>query len=158
MIIVMGGPEQQFKAQQIIYKRLLEEDQRSGTTKRERRLKVLFPIPNDMLGRVIGKGGAKIKELAGTSGARLRLVRPDNQVTNLVNPLGFVPSNLSVLTFERVAKEARFQQHCLCVTTTVSHLGWSHRRTAWGQLTGAFARHCKPQGPLSLKFQRTVHL
>jgi len=79
MIIIMGGPEQQFKAQQIIYKRLLEEDQRSGAAKRARRLKVLFMVPNDMLGRVIGKGGAKIKELAGTSGARLRLVRSDNQ-------------------------------------------------------------------------------
>ena len=40
MIIIMGGPEQQFKAQQIIYKRLLEEDQRSGAAKRARRLKV----------------------------------------------------------------------------------------------------------------------
>lgn len=77
-VIVMGNPDCQFKAQQMIYQRLVEEDARQGNRK-ERRMKVHFPVQSTMLGRVIGKGGSKIKELASTSGARLKLLRYEDE-------------------------------------------------------------------------------
>lgn len=39
-------------------------------------------LPVFSLGRVIGKGGTKIKELADTSGARLKLIRYDDEVND----------------------------------------------------------------------------
>eukprot|EP00039_Didymoeca_costata_P018611 m.334196 g.334196 ORF g.334196 m.334196 type:complete len:424 (+) comp17309_c0_seq1:62-1333(+) len=77
-IIVMGPPNIQFMAQQMIYQLLVDDDQRQGN-RRERRLKVHFAVPSSMLGRLIGKGGVKIKELAETSGARLKLIREEQQ-------------------------------------------------------------------------------
>jgi len=77
-VIVMGNPDCQFKAQQMIYSRLVDEDARQNNRK-ERRMKVHFPVQSTMLGRVIGKGGSKIKELATTSGARLKLLRYEDE-------------------------------------------------------------------------------
>jgi len=77
-IVVMGNPDCQFKAQQQIYLRLQDED-RKNNNRKERRMKVHFPVQSTMLGRVIGKGGAKIKELAATSGARLKLLRYEDE-------------------------------------------------------------------------------
>lgn len=76
-IFVMGSPNAQFRAQGMIYQLLCDDDQRQGN-RRERRLKVHFAVPNSMLGRLIGKGGQKIKELADTSGARLKLLRGED--------------------------------------------------------------------------------
>jgi len=77
-VIVMGNPDCQFKAQQMVYQRLVDEDSRQNNRK-ERRMKVHFPVQSTMLGRVIGKGGSKIKELAATSGARLKLLRYEDE-------------------------------------------------------------------------------
>ena len=77
-IVVMGNPDCQFKAQHLIYQRLQDED-RKNNNRKERRMKVHFPVQSTMLGRVIGKGGAKIKELAATSGARLKLLRYEDE-------------------------------------------------------------------------------
>lgn len=77
-IFVMGNPDCQFTAQQMIYERLVDED-RKNNNRRERRLKVHFPVQSSMLGRVIGKRGTKIKELATNSGARLKLLRYEDE-------------------------------------------------------------------------------
>lgn len=77
-IIVMGNPDCQFKAQQMIYERLVDEDKKNNNRK-ERRIKVHFPVHSSMLGRVIGKKGSKIKELSSTSGARLKLLRYEDE-------------------------------------------------------------------------------
>lgn len=77
-IVVMGNPDRQFKAQKMIYERLVEEDKKNGHRK-ERRLKVHYPVQSSMLGRVIGKKGQKIKEISNTSEARLKLLRYEDE-------------------------------------------------------------------------------
>jgi hypothetical protein len=89
-VIVMGTPEQQFKAQYRIHELMLSDDAlREGAHRSAsggvaagiggfpgagagaggpRRMKVHFHVPVNVLGSVIGKGGVKINEIATTSG------------------------------------------------------------------------------------------
>lgn len=86
-VIVIGTPEQQFKAQHRIYELMAADDARRGEGGRggggggrgPRRIKIHFHVPVSVLGSVIGKGGSKINEIATISGAKLNLIRWDDE-------------------------------------------------------------------------------
>mmetsp|Transcript_29345 Transcript_29345/g.76920 ORF Transcript_29345/g.76920 Transcript_29345/m.76920 type:complete len:377 (+) Transcript_29345:207-1337(+) len=87
-VIIMGNAEQQFNAQQRLYELLLAEDRRKAAQARKegrppkrnpRRMKVHYPVAVASLGSVIGKGGSKIEEIAKSSGAKLDLIRWEDE-------------------------------------------------------------------------------
>ena len=41
-------------------------------------MKLEMTVPGNCVGRVIGKGGAKIKEMTATSGAHLKIIRQED--------------------------------------------------------------------------------
>eukprot|EP00041_Stephanoeca_diplocostata_P031877 m.1003480 g.1003480 ORF g.1003480 m.1003480 type:complete len:454 (-) comp24044_c0_seq7:1129-2490(-) len=107
-IVVMGNPDAQFKAQQHIYQLLVREDQKHNL-QRVRRMKVHFPVPSNMLGRVIGKGGAKIKELSAQSGARLDLLRTGNEQDGEETPVEIFGNFQEVQAAQNLIRQIVFE-------------------------------------------------
>lgn len=93
-VVIIGTAEQQFQAQRRVYELLMADDRSKsaqaqkdgrGSRRAPRRMKVHYPVSVAALGSVIGKGGAKIEEIASNSGAKLNLLRwtdekPDDDV------------------------------------------------------------------------------
>eukprot|EP00054_Salpingoeca_dolichothecata_P003552 m.27419 g.27419 ORF g.27419 m.27419 type:complete len:585 (+) comp13946_c1_seq1:210-1964(+) len=79
-IIVTGHSDAQFKAQQLIYHKLQEAAMATANMgfggHLEPTLKVDISVPSALVGRIIGKGGARIKEIHRLSGAMLKVVNP----------------------------------------------------------------------------------
>ena len=71
--IVVGKPEAQFQAQQLIYKKLQEQE---GITQAATRAPAIpfsieVEVPEGCIGRLIGKGGSRIRQISDVSNTKL---------------------------------------------------------------------------------------
>ena len=70
-VTIVGSPESQWKAQYLICEKLREEGFASGLA--DIRLIVEIMVPSSQVGRIIGKGGANVRELQRVTGALIKL-------------------------------------------------------------------------------------
>jgi hypothetical protein len=70
-VTIIGAPESQWKAQYLICEKLREEGFASGLA--DIRLIVEIMVPSSQVGRIIGKGGANVRELQRVTGALIKL-------------------------------------------------------------------------------------
>lgn len=73
MVIIIGSPEGQFKAQGRIFAKLKEEN--FFTAKEEVKLETHIKVPSTAAGRVIGKGGKTVNELQNLTSAEVIVPR-----------------------------------------------------------------------------------
>eukprot|EP00043_Microstomoeca_roanoka_P027688 m.15550 g.15550 ORF g.15550 m.15550 type:complete len:592 (+) comp7871_c0_seq2:84-1859(+) len=99
--VVRGTTEQQIRAQTLIWRRLQEDQRRPPMDPATDNFHVSFRIPAAKVGRVIGRGGASIKELKRASGARVDVVPNEDQAgeatVSVSGPFHLVQSALSML-------------------------------------------------------------
>jgi predicted PilT family ATPase len=71
--IISGKPEAQFQAQQMIYKKLQEQEGITQGTTRAPAIpfSIEVEMPEACIGRLIGKGGARIRQISDVSNAQL---------------------------------------------------------------------------------------
>jgi len=66
-VTIVGTPEAQWKAQCMIFEKIREEG--FGAPNEEPRLAIELSVPSVQVGRIIGKGGANVRELQRLTGA-----------------------------------------------------------------------------------------
>lgn len=84
-IVITGTVDAQFKAQQLIYLKFVEQAAQSVPLpgmSTDVVMKVSVPIPFACVGRVIGKKGARIKQISQVSGARIEVSKPESATEN----------------------------------------------------------------------------
>ncbi|XP_048390664.1 insulin-like growth factor 2 mRNA-binding protein 2 isoform X6 [Stegostoma tigrinum] len=89
MVIIIGSPEAQFKAQGRIYGKLKEEN--FFSPKEEVKLEANIKVPSSTAGRVIGKGGKTVNELQNITSAEVIVPRdqtPDDNDEVIVKIIG----------------------------------------------------------------------
>ncbi|KAK5908786.1 hypothetical protein CgunFtcFv8_016814 [Champsocephalus gunnari] len=88
-VVLMGSSEAQQKAKEMIEELVSDSNSQNasggpgrgnfGDEKSDSSQPVIFTVENGLVGRIIGKGGAKIRELEESTGARIKVNKGDYQ-------------------------------------------------------------------------------
>uniref|UniRef100_A0A8C5A5C4 Insulin-like growth factor 2 mRNA binding protein 3 n=1 Tax=Gadus morhua TaxID=8049 RepID=A0A8C5A5C4_GADMO len=112
MVILVGPPEAQFKAQGRIFGKLKEEN--FFGPKEEVKLEAHILVPSFAAGRVIGKGGKTVNELQNLTSAEVVVPRdqtPDENDQVIVKIIGhFYSSQLAQRKIQEILAQVRRQQ------------------------------------------------
>ncbi|CAM4636318.1 hypothetical protein PO909_004428 [Leuciscus waleckii] len=112
MVIIIGPPEAQFKAQGRIFGKLKEEN--FFGPKEEVKLEAHIKVPSFAAGRVIGKGGKTVNELQNLTSAEVVVPRdqtPDENDQVVVKITGhFYASQLAQRKIQEIISQVRRQQ------------------------------------------------
>lgn len=79
-VTIVGTPEAQWKAQMLVFRKVLHESGLPG----ESTLKVEIMVPSSQVGRIIGKNGNTVRELQRLTRAQIKLPEPEER-TNAAN-------------------------------------------------------------------------
>ncbi|XP_048455258.1 insulin-like growth factor 2 mRNA-binding protein 2a isoform X4 [Rhincodon typus] len=112
MVIIIGSPEAQFKAQGRIYGKLKEEN--FFSPKEEVKLEANIKVPSSAAGRVIGKGGKTVNELQNITCAEVIVPRdqtPDDNDEVIVKIIGhFFASQTAQRKIREIVQKAKHQE------------------------------------------------
>ncbi|KAJ1187301.1 hypothetical protein NDU88_004078 [Pleurodeles waltl] len=112
MVIIIGPPEAQFKAQGRIFGKLKEEN--FFNPKEEVKLEAHIKVPSSAAGRVIGKGGKTVNELQNLTSAEVIVPRdqiPDENEEVIVKILGhFFASQTAQRKIREIVQQVKQQE------------------------------------------------
>jgi len=73
-VIIHGGVDSLFLAEFFIYRRVMDERNIPGGHMEDPQLTIEMTVPNDLVGRLIGKGGANIREIQRQNFCRIKFM------------------------------------------------------------------------------------